>query len=103
MLAFLRADVDSTATGLRTEMNLRFADRDKRTDKAIEKNWDCAVAPRLIRIQDPVCLRWDPIFRIEHYAISPNQVERRSAYNQDLKELKLKAFAVIWSKMLLCD
>lgn len=26
-----------------------------------------------------------------------------SDQDQDLKELKLKAFAVIWSKMLLCD
>ncbi|QSR86111.1 hypothetical protein EM20IM_06250 [Candidatus Methylacidiphilum infernorum] len=36
MLASLRADVDSTTAGQRTEENLRFADRDKRTDKARE-------------------------------------------------------------------
>jgi hypothetical protein len=40
---------------------------------------DCATKPRLIPIQDPVRLGWEPIVRIEHYSIGPDQLERESA------------------------
>ncbi|MGC8785698.1 MAG: hypothetical protein ACP5RN_15105 [Armatimonadota bacterium] len=37
--------------------------------------FDCATRPRLIPVQDPVRLNWEPIVRIEHYQIRPDQLE----------------------------
>lgn len=37
--------------------------------------FDCATTPRLLPIQDPVRLGWEPIVRIEHYQIEPSQLE----------------------------
>ncbi len=37
--------------------------------------FDCATRPRLIPVQDPVRLDWEPIVRIEHYQIRPDQLE----------------------------
>ncbi len=33
--------------------------------------FDCATAPRLIPIQDPVRLRWEPVARVEYYQAGP--------------------------------
>jgi hypothetical protein len=37
--------------------------------------FDCATRPRLIPVQDPVRLGWEPIVKIEHYQIRPDQLE----------------------------
>ncbi|WP_347242800.1 DUF3883 domain-containing protein [Thermogutta sp.] len=37
--------------------------------------FDCATRPRLIPVQDPLRLNWEPIVKIEHYRIQPEQLE----------------------------
>lgn len=39
--------------------------------------FDCATTPRLLPIQDPVRLGWEPIVQIEYYSIRPENLERR--------------------------
>jgi nanoRNase/pAp phosphatase (c-di-AMP/oligoRNAs hydrolase) len=38
--------------------------------------FDCATQPRLLPIPDPVRLGWQPIVRIEHYQIGPEEVNK---------------------------
>ncbi|MDR7444801.1 MAG: DUF3883 domain-containing protein, partial [Armatimonadota bacterium] len=38
--------------------------------------FDCATRPRLIAVQDPVRLNWEPIVRIEHYQIDLEKLKR---------------------------
>jgi hypothetical protein len=38
--------------------------------------FDCATQPRLMAIQDPIRLRWQPIMRIEHYQIVADEIKR---------------------------
>ena len=39
--------------------------------------FDCATIPRLLPVQDPVRLCWEPIVQIEYYSIQPENLERR--------------------------
>ncbi|MBC7077183.1 MAG: DUF3883 domain-containing protein, partial [Synergistales bacterium] len=48
-----------------------------RTDYWLYVVFDCASRPRLIPLQDPARLKWEPIVRIEHYRIDPRQLEVR--------------------------
>ncbi|MER3474801.1 MAG: helicase [Armatimonadota bacterium] len=47
-----------------------------RNDYWLYAVFDCATTPRLLPIPDPVRLSWEPIVRIEHYQIDPEQIER---------------------------
>ncbi len=38
--------------------------------------FDCATTPRLLPVQDPVRLGWEPVVRIEHYRIDPEQIQQ---------------------------
>jgi hypothetical protein len=42
---------------------------------------DCATTPRLIPIQDPVRLDWEPVVKIEQYRIAPEEVEHRGEHD----------------------
>ena len=37
--------------------------------------FDCAAAPRLIPVQDPVRLGWEPVVRVEYYQAGPQAIE----------------------------
>ncbi len=37
--------------------------------------FDCGSNPRLIRVQDPARLGWEPVVTVEHYAASPQVIE----------------------------
>lgn len=39
--------------------------------------FDCTTTPRLVPIRDPVRLGWQPIARVEHYQIGPEQVDKQ--------------------------
>ncbi|CAF0700396.1 hypothetical protein MPNT_360010 [Candidatus Methylacidithermus pantelleriae] len=45
-----------------------------RTDYWLYAVFDCATTPRLLPLQDPVRLSWEPIVQIEHYRIEPQQL-----------------------------
>ncbi len=38
--------------------------------------FDCATKPRLVSIQDPSCLEWQAVTKIEYYKLSPDAMER---------------------------
>jgi superfamily II DNA or RNA helicase len=40
--------------------------------------FDCATQPRLISIQDPIRLGWEPIVRIEHYQIGAEAIQKEA-------------------------
>jgi superfamily II DNA or RNA helicase len=40
--------------------------------------FDCATQPRLIPIQDPIRLGWEPIVRIEHYQIGAEAIQKEA-------------------------
>ncbi|MDI6874588.1 MAG: DUF3883 domain-containing protein [Actinomycetota bacterium] len=46
-----------------------------RSDYWLYVVFDCATTPRLLPIQDPVRLGWEPIVRIEYYQLLPEQLE----------------------------
>jgi len=37
--------------------------------------FDCGSNPRLIRVQDPARLGWEPVVTVEHYTLSPGAIE----------------------------
>jgi hypothetical protein len=40
--------------------------------------FDCATQPRLIPIQDPIRLGWEPIVRFEHYRIGAETIQKEA-------------------------
>ncbi len=59
-----------------TPNEYRTAER-LRADYWLYVIFDCATRPRLIPVQDPVRLGWEPIVKIEHYRIMPEALERQ--------------------------
>lgn len=53
---------------------------DKTAQRLREEYWlyvvfNCATRPHLIPVQDPLRLDWEPMMKIEHYQILPEQLE----------------------------
>ncbi len=42
--------------------------------------FDCAERPRLLTVQDPAKLGWEPIVTVEHYQTSPDAIEEAAAH-----------------------
>jgi hypothetical protein len=37
--------------------------------------FDCRSAPRLVPVQDPARLGWEPVVRVEHYVLRPDAIQ----------------------------
>lgn len=37
--------------------------------------FDCATTPRLLPVEDPARLGWEPVVRVEHYVVGPEAIE----------------------------
>ncbi len=38
--------------------------------------FDCATKPRLVTVQNPARLGWEPVMKIDHFRISPHEIEK---------------------------
>src|SRR5215211_1272092 len=45
-----------------------------RADYWLYTIFDCATTPRLITVQDPARLGWQPVVQVEHYKVGPDQI-----------------------------
>jgi nanoRNase/pAp phosphatase (c-di-AMP/oligoRNAs hydrolase) len=58
-----------------TANEYRTAER-LREDYWLYVTFDCASVPRLLTVQDPARLGWEPIVVVEHYRVDAGEIER---------------------------